>query len=264
MKKHNELLLCIVLSTILFAGEPMRTQVGAAFPDHRSLPRAPQVILKYVEAIGGHDSIFRHKSMTVHGKFEIPKQNAILDQTGYYKGGRMLYEVRLPNGSKYQEGFDGTVAWQIQPGSPPSLSQGDEFKSKQRDADMYYPGHELDYFKTMEVVEVTQFEGHVCYHLKGRNNWGKTNEHFYDTTTGLLIGYRFNSAWRGGSGEEIEVFSDYRSFDGWRMPTRSLNKSADGEQIQTLTGVSFDDVADSVFALPEAVKSLLAGKAGAH
>lgn len=39
--------------------------------------------------------------------------------------------------------------------------------------------------------------GRPCYHLKGINTWGKVNEHFYDTETGLLLGYAFNTAWRG-------------------------------------------------------------------
>jgi len=120
----------------------------------------------------------------------------------------------------------------------------------------------LDYFKSMEVVEVTAFAGHTCYHLKGINKWGKLNEHFYDTTTGLLIGYRFNSSWRGGSGDESEVYSDYKGFDGWRMPTQAAHKSADGAQKETITSVSFDDVPDSVFTPPDPIKTLLAKKAG--
>ena len=126
----------------------------------------------------------------------------------------MLYEIVLPNGSRYQEGFDGTVAWQLQPGQPAAISEGNEVKSKQRDADMYYPGRILDYFSSMNVVDVTDFEGHTCYHLRGTNKWGIVNEHFYDTTSGLLVGYKFNSSWRGGPGDEFEVFSDYKDFGG--------------------------------------------------
>ena len=112
----------------------------------------------------------------------------------------------------------------------------------------------------MEVVGVTDFAGHSCYHLKGTNKWGMVNEQFYDTTTGLLVRYKFNSSWRGGSGEESEVFSDYRDFGGWLMPTRTAHKSADGMQTETTTSVSFDDVADSVFTLPDAINALLSKK----
>ena len=225
-----------------------------------ALPTVQQVMDRYVAALGGRDAIFRHKSMTVHGKFEISDKGPILDRTAYYKGGKMLYAITLPNGGQYQEGFDGKIAWQLHPEKGAALSEGDEMKSKERDADMYYPARILDYFSSMEVVEVTTFEGHTCYHLKGTNKWGKLNEHFYDTTTGLLMGYRFNSNWRGGSGDESEVFSDYKDFGGWRMPTRAAHMSADGTQTETITSVSFDDVADSVFTLPDAIRALLAKK----
>ena len=225
------------------------------------LPTAQQVMDQYVKALGGHDAIFRHASMTVHGKFELSEKGPSLDRTAYYKDGMMLYQVTLPDGKVYQEGFNGTIAWQLHPHNGPALSEGDEVKSKARDADMHYPGHILDYFSSMEVVEVTEFEGHRCYHLRGTNKWGKLNEHFYDTTSGLLIGYRFNSSWRGGSGDEREVFSEYKDFDGWLMPTRAAHKSADGMQVETTTSVTFDDVPDKVFALPDAIQQLLAAKA---
>ena len=228
----------------------------------KPLPTVQQVMDRYVSALGGRDAIFKHKSMTVQGKFELSDKGPSLDRTAYYKNGKMLYEITLPNGSRYQEGYDGAVAWQLHPKSGPALSEGNEVKSKARDADMYYPARILDYFSSMEVVEVTDFEGHTCYHLKGTNKWGIVNEHFYDTTTGLLVGYKFNSSWRGGSGDESEVFSDYKDFAGWLMPTRAAHKSADGTQVETTTWVSFDDVADSVFTLPDAIKALIAKKAG--
>ena len=222
------------------------------------LPTVQQVMDRYVAALGGRDAIFKHKSMTIHGKFEV--SNLSLDRVAYYKDGKMLYQITLPNGDHYQEGYDGLVAWQVSPDKGAALSQGDEVRAKQRDADMYYPARILDYFSAMEVVDVVDFEGHSCYHLKGTNKWGKVNEQFYDTTTGLLVGYRFNSNWRGGSGDESEVFSDYKDFGGWLMPTKSTGKSTDATQVQTTTSVTFDDVNDSVFVLPQSVKVLLKAK----
>lgn len=58
------------------------------------------------------------------------------------------------------------------------------------------------------------------------------------------------------------MFSDYKAFDGWLMPTQAAHKSADGTQKEIITSVSFDDVPDSTFALPDAIKTLLAKKTG--
>jgi hypothetical protein len=93
----------------------------------------------YVAAIGGHDAISKHRSMTVHGKFEVSEKGPSLDRDAYYKDGKMLFEIVLPNGSRYQEGYDGTVAWQLDPQSGGAISEGNEVKAKQRDADMHYP-----------------------------------------------------------------------------------------------------------------------------
>jgi hypothetical protein len=49
--------------------------------------------------------------MTVRGKFEVSEKGPSLDRDAYYKDGKMLFEIALPNGSRYQEGYDGTVAW---------------------------------------------------------------------------------------------------------------------------------------------------------
>jgi hypothetical protein len=65
----------------------------------KSLPTAQQVMDRYVTALGGRDSIFEHKSMTVRGTFEVSEKGPRLDRSAYYKSGKMLYEVTLPNGS---------------------------------------------------------------------------------------------------------------------------------------------------------------------
>jgi len=234
--------------------------LGQNAPKPGPLPTVQQVMEHYVEAMGGRDAIFQHKSMTVRGKTEVSGGGPVLDSISYYKDGKMLYDVTLADGRHYLEGYDGAVAWRIHPKNGPAVFEGNVVKSKARDADMYYPARILDYFSSMEVVEVTDFEGHTCYHLKGTNKWGIVNEQFFDVTSGLLVGYRFNSKWRGGPGEEHEVFSDYKKFGGWLMPTDDTHKSTDGTQTDRILSVTFDDVADSVFVLPAPIKEVLARK----
>ncbi|HUH62950.1 MAG TPA: hypothetical protein VLZ50_08135 [Terracidiphilus sp.] len=231
----------------------------AQSPSHpQSLPTAQQVMDRFVAAQGGHDVIFRHRSMTVRATLVLQPKNVSLGQVSWLKDGKALQETTFPDGSRDRTGFDGAVAWDIDPKDGPNVAKGDVIQSVARDADMHYFGHILDYFKSMEVVEIAAFAGHTCYHLKGVNNWGIRNEQFYDTTSGLLVGYRFDSSWRGGPGEEHEVFSDYKSFDGWLMPTSDVQSNAKGSATTTTLSVTFDDLPDSMFALPEPIKALVA------
>lgn len=219
------------------------------------LPTVQQVTDRYVKALGGHDAIFKHKSMTIREKLNV--QTVSLDRVVYYKDGKMLEDLTLPDGGRYQSGYDGKVAWEMSTSGGAALIQGDEAKSKIRDADMYYPARIQDYFSSMQVVDVADFEGHTCYHLKGTNKWGKINEHFYDTTTGLLVGYRFNSAWRGGGGDESVVFTDYKDFGGWLMPTRIDHKEPKRTLTEVVSSATFDDLPDTTFNLPDSVKALV-------
>jgi hypothetical protein len=79
----------------------------------------------------------------------------------------------------------------------------------------------------------------------------------------LLLGYAFNTAWRGGKGDATETFEDYKDFGGVRMAARATSRDGDDLSISLITSVTYDDVSDDMFALPEAVKSTLAAKKAA-
>ncbi|MFZ0639877.1 MAG: hypothetical protein WA020_14270 [Candidatus Acidiferrales bacterium] len=226
--------------------------------DASKLPTAAQVLDRYVEVTGGRGALLRHKSMTVHGRLQAPAQKLDVETVSYSSGTKSLQKAFLVNGKEYASGYDGQVAWDMDPSGKVTLHHGDEVKTIARDADMYYHLHVLDYFKSLEVVDVKNFDSHQCYHLKGVNNWGQPNEQFYDKDSGLLIGYAFNTAWRGGKGDATATFEDYKDFGGVLMPVKTIGREGNDLSISLITSVTYDDVDDAVFALPEAVKKAIA------
>jgi hypothetical protein len=226
--------------------------------DNAALPTAVEVLDRYVQATGGRDALLRYKSMTVHGRLQVPDQKIDVETVSYTKQTKQLQRAFLPGGQAVSSGYDGQVAWDMDPAGKVTLHHGDEAKTVARDADMYYHLHVLDYFKKLEVVGVQEFQGHRCYALKGVNNWNQPNEQFYDTSSGLLIGYFFNTKWRGGPGDTTATFEDYKNFGGVLMPTKTTGRDATGVSVSLVTSVTYDDVDDSVFALPDAVKKAVA------
>jgi hypothetical protein len=220
------------------------------------LPTVEWVLERYVTATGGREALLRHKSMTVRGRNYEPATNREVSGVFYTKDGKFLQVVTLPAG-KSLSGYDGQTAWDLDSHGQVTIHRGDVVKSIARDADMYYHLHVMRYFRSMEVVDVQTFNGRPCYHLKGVNNWGKLNEQFYDKATGLLVGYAFNTAWRGGNGAATQVFEDYRDFGGVRMPTKTTTRDGDDRSVFTVANVTWDDVQDSVFELPTAVRAKL-------
>jgi len=222
------------------------------------LPSAAEVLERYVAATGGRDALLRHTSVTVHGRYQDPANHVDVETVAYFKGTKAAQKAFLAGERLYQAGYDGAVAWDIDAAGKVTIHHGDEEKSLARDADMYYHLHVLDYFKSMDVTSVQEFNGHQCYALKGVNNWNQPNEQFYDKDSGLLIGYLFDTKWRGGPGETTQLFEDYKTFGGVLMPTKSTGRDANGVSISLITAVTYDDVEDSVFVLPDAVKKALA------
>jgi hypothetical protein len=246
-------------AAVLFAiSSPIRSSPTQA---SGSLPSAQQVLDRYVEVTGGKEALLRHKSMTVHGRYQAPQEKLDVETTFYTKDGtKMVLKATLPGGKEYATGYDGETAWTLGTDGSVDLPEGDVVKTVARDADMYYHLHVLQYFKSMEVAGVEPFNGRPCYHLKGINNWGKLNEQFYDQETGLLLGYRFNTEWRGGKGDASETFEDYRDFGGVKMAAKTTSRDGDDVSVSLVTAVTYDDVSDEIFVLPDAVKKALAAK----
>ena len=232
---------------------PDPPESGAAGQD---LPTVERVLERHVTATGGRDALLRRKSMTIHGRNYEPATKREVSGVSYTKDGKYLQVVTLPAG-KSLSGYDGHTAWDLDSHGKVTIQQGDVVNSIARDADMYYHLHVMQYFRSMEVIDVQTFNGRPCYHLKGINNWGKQNEQFYDKETGLLMGYAFNTAWRGGKGAATQMFEDYRDFGGVWMPTKNTTRDGDDVSVFTIASVTWDDVPDSVFELPAPVRAKL-------
>lgn len=184
----------------------------------------------------------------------MPPANGFVEVVFYTKAGKMLQRVTLPDGKMASFGYDGQTSWNLDSGGKVSIDQGDVVKTVARGADMYHHLPVMDYFRSLEVVDVKDFNGRRCYRLKGVNNWGQPNEQFYDKGNGLLVGYAFNTAWRGGNGDATATVQDYKDFGGVLIATKNTSRGGDALSIFTITSVTYDDVDDSIFALPEAVQ----------
>jgi hypothetical protein len=272
MRKMNLIRTFIAVVICCIAGiglSAAKINSPAAGATASTLPTAKEVVARYDEALGGREAMMRHTSCTMHGAIEIHREKGVFSLPFVFYAGAPFHrtdKVTLPNNAgESLSGFDGENAWSLDPNDGPQIVTGDERESARRDADFYYPINELSWFKSMETVGEADFEGQACYHLHGINNWNKSNDHFYDRQTGLLAGYEFDSAWRGGPGLTHEIFSDYRKVDGVLVSMKQVTKirSKDGGDwsvvnVVTYKSVTFNDVDSGVFTPPQAVRDLLA------
>jgi hypothetical protein len=213
------------------------------------------VLERYQQALGGVDAIKKVQSETRSGEFEGGGIQGKATFVAYSKPFKWLSKVTMPNGEQRVRGFDGQVSWTTGPKGA-EIDKSNPLESVRRDADLQYPLHQPDYFTAFELAGITDFEGRRCYWLHGTTHWGKDNNQFYDVNTGLLVGYRFQSDDKN-SVPTILVFDNYKSFGGPLVATRQTGRQGDQTQTTTVTSVSYEPLADSLFELPASVKALL-------
>jgi hypothetical protein len=232
--------------------------LGVLVAAHRQsgpLTSAQAVLDRYVEALGGVEAIRKVQSETARGEIERTGMSGKATFVSYAKPFKSLFKVTRPDGQQVTSGFDGTISWTIT-GKGASIDQGTPLESVRRDADLQYALHQPDYFRTLELVGITDFEGRPCYHLHGTTHWGKDNNQFYDVETGLLAGYRYQSD-DASSAPVTLVLSGYKSFGAHLMPTMATTRTGTESRTFRLLSVTYDPLPDSLFALPADVRALV-------
>jgi hypothetical protein len=229
--------------------------LGALWAQTGQLKTADEILKQYKAALGGVDAIKGVQSEVAHGEIEGTGLQGKATFVSYSKPFKSLFKLSRPDGTEVTSGFDGTVSWSVD-SKGASIDKDTPVESNRRDADLQYALHQPDYFKSLDLAGVVDFEGHRCYWLHGTTHWGKDNNQFYDVETVLLVGYRFEAD-DASKTISILTFENYKNFGGRLVATKQTLRTGERRRTFTTKSVSYEPIADSVFELPAAVKALL-------
>jgi hypothetical protein len=227
-------------------------------PTPPGLPSAETILQKYRDAIGGEAAIRRHTSRRFKGTFEIPAQGMKGDLTVTAMAPNLMtVVVTLPGLGELRRGFDGRVAWSVDPAIGPRLLEGREADEFKHSADFYDDLHEPSKFKSITVVGKGPFEGQECYEVKLVRDSGFEYTEYFSVDSGLIVGGKLKASSQMGEVPVTTVSGEYKAFDGVLVPTVTKQKMMGLEQVVTITSVSFDPVDASEFALPPPIQALV-------
>ncbi len=231
-------------------------QPAAPVEAAKELPSARAVIDRYVEAIGGREAFLKKNSVLLKGKTEV---------AGKELGGAMTLATARPNklflsidlaGIPIRSGFDGTVGWQVNPLTGPSIMEGKELSDMARQADFFAILHEAKNFKSMENLGKVDFEGEECHKLKLVHTDGSEVTEFYSVKTGLQSGFTGTQESSFGPITATSVNHEHKQFGDLTLPSRVTQKMVGLSQTMIVESVEFDTVPESTFALPPEIKAL--------
>jgi hypothetical protein len=224
-----------------------------------TLPAARQILDRHIQEVGGREAMQRIQSVRTTATLAFSGLSG--EMTAYAKRpNRLLVHTSLSGVGEIRTGYDGQVAWSIDPVQGPRLLTGRELEDMRERARFDQMTKDPSTYTSIETVQRTTFEGRPVFEVKIVRPSGREETEFYDAETGLQLGQISTQSSAMGQIQVTTVMSDYRRFGPLLMATKSVQRLGPQEITVTVTGVEYDTVADSVFALPPEIRALSGGR----
>lgn len=226
----------------------------------QALPAATDLVAKHLAAAGGAEAFKSLKSVRQVGVMEMPSMGLQAQAENFAAApNKMSMKASIAGIGEIISGTNGEVAWQVNPMQGPRLLEEKELVDARDAADFY--GNLMmdpDRFSKMETVGLVTFAGEQAYQVKfTRKGSGKESTQYFSATSGLLIGSEATQESAMGTTTMVTVLGDYKDFGGRKFPTRSEATVGPTKIVLKINEVSVNDVPDTAFSVPDAVKPLI-------
>ena len=215
-------------------------------------PTAQSVFDKHAAAVGGVSAFRALTSVTEIGTADITFAGIQASYERKMSGGKMLQTIDVAGFGQVVQGFDGTVAWSVNPQSGPAKASAaesaDAAAATSFVASIFQPGS----YASADVLDATDFAGAKVWPVKVTSASGRARTVYFDQVTGLKVGELVSQ----GDIDMKVVYSDYKPFGAIKLPTKVTQGTPNGDVVVSITAVKFDPIDAATFALPEAVKAL--------
>jgi len=257
MRKATIIVFGLLLSINVMAQTPRRSTKGTALrvKSTATMPTVDAVLEKYVKALGGKAAIQKVTSRVAKGTFELSSLAGVKGSVEIYEKApnKQVAIINIPGVGTDAEGFDGTIAWAVEPDSGVVHEKsGLDLASARRDADFYEDLNLKELYPRMTLKGVEKVGVRSAYLIEAVPQVGNPEKFYFDMQTGLLI--RKDSEEEGAEGKHsvVEYYEDYRMVDGIKLPFLLRQQSPGMDLIIKLTDIKHNvTIDDAKFNKPE-------------
>lgn len=244
------------------AAAPAKAAIPAtAATPAAALPAAPELVARYVKAIGGREAVLAHKSVHSVGSLEVPAMGLKATAESWAMApDRIVVKITMPGMGETMQGYDGTVGWSIDPNMGPRVVTGRELAQIQARAEYGAELHDAALYRTMETLERTEFEGRPAYKVRFVRTNGDETIEFFDAETALILGGEITAESPMGTVTMTLVRQDYKPFGGVLTPTKVVQRVNGQEMVVSVDALEFDGVDAKAFELPAEIRALVPAK----
>jgi len=242
---------------LALAQDPKPAPGAAPAEAKPSYPDAKELLKKSVDAVGGAEARLQKKSMEMKGTMEMPGQKMkgpIVSK--YMQPNKMVTSIDLPGIGEVRSGFDGTVGWSTSKIQGARLMTPKELETIAREADYMKDVDPAKRYDSVETVGEGKFAGFECWKVKAKKG-EDVSTLWFEKSTGLPRGVTMSVETQLGKLPVTTSFTEYKDFDGIKLPVRSEVKQAGATMVTVYDSITFDSVEASAFDLPTEIKALL-------
>lgn len=234
---------------------------GLTAREQDPLPSGPDLVARFVAAIGGADAWRGVTSMHATGRTELPAQNL----RGTFemlsaRPARLLLRMDLAGMGKAESGFNGEVGWTLDPMVGPSLVTGGPLAEMKNDAHFDAALHPPDLIASVVTRARVEFDGRPAYKVAVTYVSGQLRDEFFDVETGLMLGSEGVSDTPMGKLPVKVTLRDYKVFGGVKQPTRLIQASMGLEQHFVIESLELNVVRPDAFQPPPVIRAMIKGE----
>ncbi len=239
-------------------------QEPAAPPTRQELPKAEDVLNRYIEATGGRAAQKNIRSQHSTGVVTVAGSGISGTIAIFQSAPDKAYSViSLQGGIKIEEGSDGQTAWEISTLQGPRIKTGDERAWALRDAAFNPHLRWAELYESAECTALDTAQGRECYRVVLTPREGKPVHHCYDRESGLLLMVSTILVSPMGEIPTETTLQDYRPVDGVVAPHALTHRVLTQEILVRIERILFNaEIPAGRYDLPQAVRELLKNPPG--
>jgi hypothetical protein len=221
------------------------------------LPEAAALAARHDSLVGGRAALEALASLRLLGTFSIPAAGIDAPvEIIKRKPNQYLFRTSLGEVGEVLQGFDGEIAWSVQPGQAPRILQGDELERVREQADFFGDLHDLSRFVSAETVGETDFAGRRAWEVRMIRPSGDTLFEYFEVESGLSIGGAVTAGSMTGRVRLLTILSEYKAYGTLLLATRVTQRAPEFETVLVIQFVEFDAVREEDLLPPPAVRAL--------
>ncbi len=235
------------------SGNSYINEVGA-----NGLPTPRALFARHVEALGGEAVLRDHESTTLHGRFILGGFGIEGDLTMRVAAPNLSSQlIEIPGLGQINAGYNGEVAWSVDPMQGSRILQGDALTDLLQQSDYYLPMNHEKLFESEATVGQITIAGAPAYHVELTDARGQDTHIYFSAESNRIVRTAATVSTPMGAVNVITHTEEYALFDGqWVAVAMSISQAGQEFRIE-VDEVSFNDVNDSHFSPPAEIQSQL-------